>query len=193
MKELMTKTRRKLSRKHESMKTRKYAGFIFALTVITFVIVGTVPLIQGGMPMPVLAQDAAHADAPYKADHVMLERFTVRDNGVIVDTKHDLEWFVGPDKDTTWDEAKSWVESLSVQGGGWRMPTKDELAGLYMKGVASHNMSPLFKTTGGFVWTGETVSSSYAWGFCFEIGDAFWPRLTHSDTARAFAVRAVKP
>ena len=174
-----------------SRKTRKYAGFIVALTVITLVIAGTVPLIQGGMP--VLAQDAVDADDPYKVHHVMLERFTAGDNGVVLDTKHGLEWLVGPDKDTTWDEAKSWVESLSVDGGGWRMPTRDELSSLYTKGVGSQNMSPLLKTTGGFVWTDETVSSSYAWGFCFEIGDAYWPLRTYSDTARGFAVRPAKP
>jgi hypothetical protein len=141
----------------------------------------------------VLAQDVVHPDEPDKAHQGIYERFTARDYGVVLDTKNDLEWFVGPDKDTTWDDAKSWVESLSVDGGGWRMPTRDELSGLYAKGVGSQNMSPLLKTTGGFVWTDETVSTSYAWGFCFEIGDAYWPLRTHSDTARGFAVRPAKP
>jgi len=168
---------------------RKYAELLFA--VLIFIIAGMATGMHSGTT--VLAQDTVQPDDPYKSAQAFYERFETRDNGVVLDTKYGLEWFVGPDKDTTWDEAKSWVESLGVDGGGWRMPTKDELAGLYMKGVASHNMSPLFKTTGGFVWTDEMVSSSYAWGFCFEIGDAFWPRRTHSDTARGFAVRSAKP
>lgn len=173
---------------------RKNAGLLFAITVITFLIASMLPRINAGMT--VLAQDlvVVHPDDPYKAHQAFYERFTARKNGVILDTKHGLEWFVGPDKDTTWDEAKSWVESLSVDGGGWRMPTRDELSSLYTKGVGSQNMSPLLKTTGGFVWTDETVSSSYAWGFCFEIGDAYWPLRTYSETARGFAVRpVVKP
>lgn len=117
-------------------------------------------------------------------------RFIVDDNGVVTDTKTGLEWFVGPDRNTTWDEAKSWVESLSVDGGGWRMPTRDEVKNLYTKGAGTHNMAPSFKTTGGFVWTGETMNSSHAWGFCFDIGDEYWPRRTYSETARGFAVRS---
>jgi hypothetical protein len=166
---------------------RKDAALLFA--VITFIIAGMVPY-QG---MTVDAQDVVQSDDPYKAHEAFYERFTARDNGVVLDTKLGLEWFVGPDEDTTWDEAKSWVESLSVDGGGWRMPTRDELSRLYIKGVGSQNMSPLLKTTGGFVWTSETVSSSYAWGFCFEIGDTYWPLRTYSETARSFAVRPVKP
>ncbi|MBW2172182.1 MAG: DUF1566 domain-containing protein [Deltaproteobacteria bacterium] len=170
---------------------RRNTGLLFALTVITFIITGMVPRINGGIR--VLAQDVVHPDDPYKAREALYERFTARDHGVVLDTKHGLEWFVGPDKDTTWNEAKFWVESLSVDGGGWRMPARDELSSLYTEGAGSQNMSPLLKTTGGFVWTGETVGSTYAWGFCFEIGDAYWPLHTYSETARGFAVRSAKP
>lgn len=169
---------------------RKYAELLFLVLIFTL-IAGTAARINGSTIA--LAQDVIHPDDPHTSAKAFYERFKARDNGIVLDTKQGLEWFVGPDKDTTWDEAKSWVANLSVDGGGWRMPTKEELASLYMKGTGSHNMSPLFKTTGGFVWTDETVSSSYAWGFCFEIGDAFWPRRTHSDTARGFAVRPAKP
>jgi hypothetical protein len=47
------------------------------------------------------------------------------ENGIVYDEKTNLEWVAGPDKFVTWDEAKEWVESLSLEGGGWRMPTKD--------------------------------------------------------------------
>ena len=39
-------------------------------------------------------------------------------NGIVRDTHTGLEWKAGPDKDTTWGEAKSWVESLDLDGGG---------------------------------------------------------------------------
>jgi hypothetical protein len=39
-------------------------------------------------------------------------------NGIVKDTKTGLEWVVGPDKDTNWEEAKSWVQNLNLDGGG---------------------------------------------------------------------------
>ena len=82
-------------------------------------------------------------------------RFITHDNGMVRDNKTGFEWVSGPDKDTSWDEAKSWVESLTVDGGGWRMPTIDELKTFYQEGVGTHNMTPLLKTTGGYVCSGE--------------------------------------
>jgi hypothetical protein len=130
-----------------------------------------------------------HID-PFQAYQALAARFSIDDNGVVFDTKTGLEWFVGPDKDTRWEEARSWVEHLSIDGGGWRMPTRDELESLYTEGVGTCNISPAFKARAWFVWTGETVGSSYAWGFCFDIGEMFWPRCTFSQGARAFAVRS---
>ena len=118
------------------------------------------------------------------------ERFVKSNTGVIQDRQLGLEWIVGPKKDTTWDEAKSWVESLTVDGDGWRMPTRDELRGLYQEGALSDNISPAFKTHCRFVWTGERVGPVHAWGFCFASGNEFWPRSSYSQNARAFGVRS---
>ena len=79
------------------------------------------------------------------------------DGGIVKDPNTGLEWMAGPDRDTNWYEAKSWVQSL---GSGWRMPTLDELAGLYKKGAGPRNMTPLLKTTGWWVWSGETIWTS---------------------------------
>ena len=135
--------------------------------------------------------DSVDADV-YKAYHALDWRFIVDDHGVVTDTKTSLEWFVGPDRDTTWDEAQSWVESLSVDGGSWRMPSREELRNLYLKGAGTQNMSRLFKTTGWYVWTKETMGSSHAWGFSFNSGNEFWPRCTFSDNARGFVVRSAR-
>lgn len=120
-------------------------------------------------------------------------RFIADDNGVITDTKTGLEWFEGPALDTNWDEAKSWVESLPVAGGGWRMPTRDELKSLYLKSSGIQRLTPFFRTNTGFIWTGETMGSTHAWGFCLDIGDEYWPRRTFSSDARGFAVRSKRP
>ena len=112
-------------------------------------------------------------------------------NGIVRDTKMGLEWKVGPDKDTDWNEARSWVQSLNLEGGGWRMPTLDELEGLYKKGAGSRNMTPLLKTTGWGGWSGETKGSSDAWRFGFSSGRGLWGSRDFSNYGgRAFAVRS---
>ena len=107
-------------------------------------------------------------------------------NGIVKDTSTGLEWKAGPDKNMDWHEARSWVQSL---GGGWRMPTMDELEGLYKKGKGNRNMTSLLKTTRWWVWSGETKGSYYAWTFGFDNGHRGWYYLIHS-YLRAFAVRS---
>jgi hypothetical protein len=114
-------------------------------------------------------------------------------SGVVRDTKTGLEWVAGPDKATNFDEAKRYVENLTVAGGGWRLPTKEELETLYEKGKGSQNMTPLLKTTGLYVWSGESKDSSTAWGFSFLSGSGVWIGGGYSDFfIRAFAVRSLK-
>ena len=118
--------------------------------------------------------------------------FVLHSNGVVKDTKTGLEWAAGPDRDMTWDQAHSWVESLTVDGGGWRMPTLDELKSLYQQGRGKRNMTQLLKTTGWYVWSGEAMDSSQAWVFYFK----YSPRhnydvgTSHARYCRAFAVRS---
>lgn len=69
-------------------------------------------------------------------------------NGIIFDPKTNLEWYVGPDKDTTWEEAKVWLKTLTVGGRDWRMPKRSELKALYHKDVGKRNMDRAFETTG---------------------------------------------
>jgi len=111
-------------------------------------------------------------------------------NGIVRDMNTGLEWIAGPDKDTDWNEAGSWVQSQNLDGGGWRMPSMDELQGLYKEGTGSRNMTPLLKTTGWFVWSGETEGSSYAWSFNFNGGYRDWYNRYYSGNLRAFAVRS---
>ena len=114
-------------------------------------------------------------------------------NGVVCDENMGLEWYAGPDKDTSFQEAKSWVENLTVDGGGWRMPTKEEIQSLYKKGVGQRNMTPLLKTTGWFICSGEAKSSSMTFVFNFRDGwISLWSSVGRSDGLRGFAVRSRK-
>lgn len=168
---------------------RVMALFVVTLSMCAFLIPGLTRTAGGSQQA---ATDDTGGLGPQPARPSLDSRFVVDRNGIIIDTKTGLQWFVGPDKDTDWHEAKAWVGGLTVDGGGWRMPTREEVKDLYQAGEGPHNIDPSFKTSGGFVWTSETVGSSHAWGFCFDIGGDYWPRLAFCDTARAFAVRARK-
>jgi len=111
-------------------------------------------------------------------------------NGIVKDTNTGLEWKAGPDSNTDWNEARSWVQSLNLDGGGWRMPTTDELKTLYKKGAGDRNMTPLLKTTGWAVWSSETEGSSGARLFYFSPGARIWGSRNPSILERAFAVRS---
>ena len=111
-------------------------------------------------------------------------------NGIVKDTETGLEWKAGPDRNTDWNEARTWVKSLNLDGGGWRMPTMDELEWLYKKRKGDRNMTPLLKTTGWWVWSGETEGSAGARYFNFDIGDRSWRYRVSYLYLRAFAVRS---
>ena len=163
-------------------------GFI----MMTFVIPGQTQAASIGMQVATRGSEQFNLQ---RAHGTLDGRFVAGDNGIVTDTETGLEWFVGPDRNTTWNEANDWVESVSVDGGAWKMPTRDELKTLYAEDEGTHNMSALFQTTGWFVWTSETMSSprrSYAWGFSFRIGGEYWPPCTYSDPARVFAVRSAR-
>jgi hypothetical protein len=111
-------------------------------------------------------------------------------NGIIKDTKTGLEWVAGPDKNTNWHNARAWIKNLTLEGGGWRMPTKDEIKGLYKPGAGPSNKTSLFKNAAWWVWAGETKGSSQAWIFYFSGGYGYWLDRNTGDNLRAFAVRS---
>jgi len=119
----------------------------------------------------------------------MVIRFTVSAEGVIRDSKTGLEWYVGPDTGTNWDQAARWVADLSVSGGGWRLPTIAELGTLHEPRMGGRNLSPIFKTTGSYVWSGEMQGPSSA--RIYRFGGNPDPPIPY-DAKRVFAVRPRK-
>lgn len=103
------------------------------------------------------------------------------------DAKLGFEWVAGPDRDTTWDEARSWVQSLTVDGGGWRMPTMEELKALYQQ----DEINVLANAAVSWVWSGET-KGSLAWLFSFSYGIDKWANRGYAERNRGFAVRPGK-
>lgn len=104
--------------------------------------------------------------------------------------KNGLEWIAGPDKDTTWDEAKAWVENLSLDSHGWRMPTIAELRSLYRKGAEDRNMTLLLKTTSWWVWADKIAGSLATRHFDFYNGDDYKHPCKAAYGSRGFAVRS---
>ena len=106
-------------------------------------------------------------------------------NGTVYDTKTRLKWYAGPDRDMTWKEGKEWVNNLSVDGGGWRMPAVKELRTLYQDGKGTRNMSSLFETTGWWVWADTRSTGEQKPNYSLELAVETWM----SGRSRAFAVR----
>jgi caspase domain-containing protein/uncharacterized protein DUF1566 len=112
--------------------------------------------------------------------------------GVVYDKDTGLEWYTGPDRDTNWYDAKRWIDNLTIDGGGWRMPTRKELRTLYKKEKGYRNMTPVLNTSGWWVWSGGNKDSSSAWGFSFFYGFEKWGNHSFSKRSRGFAVRSRK-
>jgi hypothetical protein len=146
---------------------------------------------QDGTHLASTPQEPSHSRPSSTSDVINRDGIYVAyANGIVKDTNTGLEWKVGPDKDTSWNEAKSWVKSLNLDGGGWRMPSMDELEGLYKEGSGDRNMTPLLKTTGYYVWSGEIKGSSKAKGFNFDDGSRYSTYRDYYYSERAFAVRS---
>ena len=87
-----------------------------------------------------------------------------------------------------WANAKSYCENY--RGGGytdWRMPTQDELEGLYASGA--HNGR--IKLTNDYVWASETSYSKAAY-FHFPAGQRYWAKQSNDIYYRTLPVRSGK-
>jgi TolB-like protein len=109
---------------------------------------------------------------------------------IIFDAESGLEWRVGPDKDTKYDQAVDWVQSLNENDHGWRLPTSRELAAIYQPGLGDRNMPASYKTTGWIVWTDEVKGSIKSGCFNFFKGRKGYRTRKIGSRCRVFAVRA---
>ena len=69
------------------------------------------------------------------------------------------------------------------------MPTIKELKSLYRKGTGTRNMTSHLKSTGWWIWSGDTKGSSSAFYLDFLTNYKCWDDCTASDEYRALAVR----
>ncbi|MCX5846804.1 MAG: caspase family protein [Deltaproteobacteria bacterium] len=120
---------------------------------------------------------------------VKVGRFIAYDNETVLDTQTNLMWASKDNgSDINWANAKLYCENY--RGGGftdWRMPTQDELEGLYESGAHKDKI----KIT-RWIWASETRGSKAAY-FYFGFGVRHWYYHSLGDDAyRALPVRSGK-
>ncbi len=129
-------------------------------------------------------------------------RFIAYSNGTVSDTRTNLMWAAKDNgANINWANAKSYCENY--RGGGytdWRMPTQDELAGLYdasksqqaecLSGYQNHVATDLIHLTCFAPWASETRGSDAAF-FTFDDGTRGWFHQSVNG-GRALPVRAGK-
>ena len=134
-------------------------------------------------------------------------RFIAYDNGTVLDTRTNLMWAARDngyrmhwdDADINWYNAKSYCENY--HGGGytdWRMPTQDELAGLYDEAKTYKSgcyydvhLTEFIYLSCNCAWASDTRGSEAA-GFTFFYGNRYWYPKSNVDYGRALPVRSGK-
>jgi len=125
--------------------------------------------------------------------------FIAYDNGTVLDTQTNLMWASNDNNNgINWEDAKSYCENY--RGGGytdWRMPTQDELAGLYDRSIQrlkdGYYITKLINLTWCCPWASDRKKSKAAF-FNFRSGARGW-NYPSNDTIsmyRALPVRSVK-
>lgn len=132
-------------------------------------------------------------------------RFIAYDDGTVLDTGTNLMW---ADKDNgvdiQWAAAKTYCESFTAGGyKDWRMPTKNELAGLYdsshRDGQGLHKATSLITLSGCCPWTSNTCISMlpqyemagyYAFNLSFISGQSICSQQGLDRDVRALPVRS---
>ena len=120
--------------------------------------------------------------------------FIAYSNGIVVDTSTGLTWAAKDNgRNVTWQEAKEYCESY--RGGGymdWRMPTRDELEGIYDKTKRNrynYRVTKLIDIMSCCSWVSE-IRGSRAAVFSFtRSGGRFWFDQSYSGGYRVIPVR----
>jgi hypothetical protein len=109
-------------------------------------------------------------------------------NGIVYDTATGLEWFAASDKNYEYFEADKWVTNLTVDAGGWRLPSLKEIKTLHKKGKGADNLTSLFALTGEYVYYSEKGFVE-AWSFKYSRKKNYWQMQNTFFEGRILAVR----
>jgi hypothetical protein len=129
-----------------------------------------------------------------KKDFVLVfSPFKVSSDGVIKDLRTGLEWAPVPIMTVGYDLAASYARSLKLDGGGWRLPTVDELKGLHESGQSGCGLDWSFGNRYPKAWSTDPKRPSQRWivSFCRdEVIAEIWDQLSPPcDDCRVMSVR----
>ena len=116
-------------------------------------------------------------------------RYTI-DHGAVTDVKTKLTWQQATSSTTyTQADAASACATLSLNGGGWRLPTVKELVTLVDVSVASGptiDSTAFPDTPSGPFWssTSSAEAAGVAWAVYFSGGNAYSDEVSNSDYVR---------
>ena len=149
-------------------------------------------------------QDEATAQTLRKVAANLLDRkeigtdrqFVAFNDGTVLDAKAHLMWAAKDNgKNINWEDAKRYCDNYRGSGyTDWRMPTQDELAGLYDReviGKNGYNLTNLIELTSCCPWSSETRNSDAA-SLRFTNGNRSWFPRDFDVNRRALPVRSRK-
>jgi hypothetical protein len=119
------------------------------------------------------------------------KRFTLND-GVIYDLQLGIQWAPAPDRTMNHYQAKNYARNLNLAGGGWHLPTMQQLKSLY--DPSKHGgVDPEFNVGEYWIWTSEVDGPSGAWDCNFLVDSGRRCRRDDSSangTVRVLVVRS---
>jgi hypothetical protein len=132
-----------------------------------------------------------------RQDYVLIfSPFEVSSEGVIKDLRTGLEWAPVPPITFTYDLAALYTKSLGLGGGGWRLPTVDELRDLYDSAHDGCGLDWAFENRYPRAWSSDPKSPTKRWLVKFsrdKIYTELWDqRLDPCDNCRVLPVRSLK-
>ena len=114
--------------------------------------------------------------------------FSRSTSGVVTDNVTLLEWQDDVSSTRmTWQESIDYCEALSLDEGGWRLPTRKELVGIVDYGRKNPAINPTFENTvSRNYWSSTTVANntSDAWGVYFYVGSQYDGAKTNNNYVR---------
>jgi hypothetical protein len=94
--------------------------------------------------------------------------------------------------DTSGDTAATYCTTLSLDGGGWRLPTIDELMYIADRSKRNPAINPTFQHTASDYYWSSTTFVGYediAWGVYFFNGSDYWDDKGHARYVRCVRAR----
>ena len=172
----------------------KFFRTVSAINILSFIIFGC------SASSPVLKSEVSEKtkiSVQPKTTEVMETsrdgKFVAFNNGTVKDTKTGLMWTAADNgEDITWDGGRKYCKNY--EGGGftdWRMPTQDELAGIYdpaKKNRHGYSVSGLIDISACCPWPSDARGSEAA-VFSFSYGGKYWLPKSCSFNSRALPVR----